>query len=417
MDKNGRSSMTKLEPEPLLVELARQVLDNWQSTEMERRRRLWRALFRLERVPKIPVKCAVYESYDLVWQQMIPEDKIVFKEGMRRHVELLLRIKLEKFRRLRDDDVIWPTLWASVDRGRGEDGLWGVPLKVESTGVVGGAYKPIPPIRTEADLERIRAPEVRPRPDEERRVVDEMTALTDGLLPVKINTDELHYGPYEWAVRMRGAEQLMYDFYDRPEWAHRLMDRITSGMVAYHKAREAAGMFDAEVALPRVHEPYDEIPPDRVKRLDASWCYVHAQSAAPLGPEMYAEFVHPYNARIAALFGKVYYHGCEDLGKKAAIIRDLPHLLHFHVSPWTQLEEVVPVFRGRRVVLEVHCHPTEVLFTYGPKEMRAELRRRIAEAEDMPFDLKLCDIQTIKGAEGQLERWTDIAMEEAGRRG
>jgi len=412
--------------EPLLVELAAQVLENWRSVEMERRRQLWMRHFRLRNQDKIPVKCAVFDYYDLVWQQLIPEDRLHFTAGLRRELEIQLRIKLQRFARLHDDDVIWPTLWGRVDRGRGPssggeareadgDSLWGLALRVEQTEDAGGAYRPLPPIREEADLERLHAPRPLPRPREEQRLTEEMNALTGGTLPAKVATDELHYGPYEWAVRLRGAQQLLYDAYDRPAWLHRLMARITEGMVSYHRERQALGMFDAEESLPRVHVPYDEVSPEHAQQLSAAWCYAHAQSAASLGPAMYAEFVQPYNARIAALFSKVYYHGCEDLGRKAAIIRDLPHLAYFHVSPWTRLAEVIEALGDRPVVLEVHAHPTEVLFTYNADEMRGELRRRIAEARGTVFDLKLCDIQTIRGAEGKLEMWTDVAMEESVR--
>jgi len=39
------------------------------------------------------------------------------------------------------------------------------------------------------------------------------------------------------------------------------------------------------------------------------WAYVSAQSAAPLSPKHYAEFIQPYHERVAEIFGKVYYHG------------------------------------------------------------------------------------------------------------
>ncbi len=408
-------------PEPLLMDLAAQVLDNWRSTEMERRRQLWTRHSRPERQNKIPVKCATFDYYDLVWQQLLPEEVFHFKEGLRRELEIQLRIKLNKFARLHDDDVIWPTLWGRVERGRGpsadasDDSLWGLPLRIEQTDSVGGAYRPVPPIQEEADLERLRIPRPLPRPAEERRLIEEMATLTGGLLPTKAATDELHYGPYEWAVRLRGAERLLYDAYDRPTWLHRLMAHITEGMVSYHRERESLGMFDAEESLPRVHVSYDEIAPEGMNRLAGAWCYAHAQSAASLGPAMYAEFVQPYNAQITALFHKVYYHGCEDLGRKAAIIRELPHLAYFHVSPWTHLADVIAALGDRPIILEVHAHPTEVLFTYSAAEMRAEIRRLIAGAQGMVFDLKLCDLQTIRGAEGKLEMWTDVAMEESVR--
>jgi hypothetical protein len=71
-------------------------------------------------------------------------------------------------------------------------------------------------------------------------MLEEAVELTGGLLPIKFHSDELHYGPIEWAVRLRGMDNLLYDVIDRPQFVHRLMDFITEGMVRYHRAREAA---------------------------------------------------------------------------------------------------------------------------------------------------------------------------------
>jgi hypothetical protein len=131
---------------------------------------------------------------------------------------------------------------------------------------------------------------------------------------------------------------------------------------------------------------------------------------------MYADFVQPYNARLAELHWKVYYHGCEDLGEKSAVIRELPNLVHFHVSPWTELEDVRPHLEGRGLVLEVHSHPTNVLFSYTGEEMRAELRRRADGASGFAFDLRLCDVVSIADSGERLRQWAETAQEESSAR-
>lgn len=404
---------TDLRADSLLVELANEALENWNSTEMERRRILWAEHFNCKKQSKIPVKCAIYDSHDLVWRQLLREDDIVHKQGLKRDLEIQLRIKLEKFRRFHDDDVILPVLRLELDRGRAPDGLWGVPLSYDHSDFEGGAVRPVPPLKSEEDLKLLRMPEVVPMDQGEARLRTLAAALTAGRLEISIRNDELHYGPYEWAVRLRGAENLLFDAYDRPEWLHELMDRITTGMVAYHRSREKSGMVDFLTDLPRVHVPYDKTESALAGRLAGQWAYVHAQSSASMGPAMYEEFVHPYNSRIAELFGRVYYHGCENLGRKASVIAQLPNLRYFHVSPWTRLSDIVPITAGRNIVLEVHSHPTEVLFCQDTEQIRRGIKRLKEEAEGQVFDFKLCDVETISGAEGKLETWTEIAMEES----
>jgi len=400
--------------EKLLVDLADEVNALCASPEMERRKPLWVKLFRGERPEKPPVKCAPFMTwgYDLVWRRLIPEERFHFKHGLARHLEVQLRKKIHKFRHLRDDDVIHPTVWVVAKEVTPTDEMWGLKISRTRPEEEGGAYKEIPAIRDEADLDRLTLPHF-----EEDRAVDdaardEARELLDDRVPVKRYTRRISYSPYEVAVLLRGGEPLLFDLYDRPDFVHRLMALLADGIVQVETEREAAGAFDVEEGT-LLHAPWDEFPPGGEHRLASGWAYLSAQSAAPLGPAMYAEFVHPYNARIAECFGKVYYHGCEDLGEKVTSIRELPHLRHFHVSPWTALGDVVPSLTGRKVALEVHAHPTNVLFVWGADGIRAEARRRMDEAGEMPFDYVLCDLQTIDGADGKLEMWCDVAMEES----
>ncbi len=396
-----------------LSDLAAEVARIAQSSEMQNRRELWVRHFDCERQGKIPVNCAMFIAQDdVVWSRLIPEEQRVYHHSLEAKLELAMRQRIYKFKHIPDDDVINPTLWLRALCSAGQPHAWGVPVEVEHSTEHWGSYKPQPAIKSPADLEHLRYPVFTIEKDKSAQLVERATELLNGHLTVKLHTDLLHFGPWEWAVRLRGIENLLYDVIDQPEFVHRLMEHVTTGLVNYHQQREASGAYDAESSL-GLHQPYDNILPGLEHRLGGGWVYCHAQSSASLSPSMYAEFVHPYNVRIASLFRRVYYHGCENLSKKAAIVRELPGLRHFHVSPWTNPEEVIPKLRGQSVVLEVHSHPTNVLFLFNAEQIRQELRERIAQSQGMVFDLKLCDIQTIEGADGKLQMWTQIAQEES----
>jgi hypothetical protein len=60
--------------------------------------------------------------------------------------------------------------------------------------------------------------------------------------------------------------------------------------------------------------------------------------------------------------------------------------------------------------MEVHSHPTNVLFLWGADEMREELTGLVRGAGDHAFNLKLCDIQTINADGGRaLITWSQAA--------
>lgn len=390
---------------PVLKELCLEAQEIASSPEHRRRRRLWTDFHALRPV-RTPVSFALYTN---VWERDIarPED-LRCPEGLARQIEIQLRARLWKARHIPDDEPLLPTVWLWTPRPAGCPPLWGVPL--ESRRSAGhGSYKPVPPLKSEDDLERVTGPTYREDEQAKRELLEQALDLTGGLATVKFRTDEVHYGPFEWAVRLRGMDNLLLDVVDSPGFVHRLMDRITEGMVSYHRQREAAGAVDAEESW-AIHMHYDEVPPGLEGRVKGCWAYVHAQSAASLSPAMYEEFIQPYNERIAGMFGKVYYHGCEDLSAKARIIRNLPNLRLFHVSPWTPLKPVLEAL-GSGIALEVHSHPARVLFTDSPEDTRADLQRLHREAAEAPHILKLCDVESVPDGGQRLVLWARLARE------
>jgi hypothetical protein len=288
--------------------------------------------------------------------------------------------------------------------------MWGVEMTVERTDE-SGSYKELPPIRRPEDLQNLRAPRYEIDRAETARVVEKAQALTGGALPVAVRTDELHWGPFEYAVRLRGIESILFDVYDAPGFLHRLMGTITDCIISYQDEREAAGGVAAD-ASSFGHVPYDEVPSDLRTRLKGMWAYIHAQSAASLSPQMYAEFIHPYNCRLASLAGKTYYHGCEDLSKKCRIIKTLPGLRLFHISPWTPAAPVISEL-GNSVAYEVHSHPTNVLFGGSRDEIRSELKRLKAAARGTSHVLALADVETFGGRFDRIAWWADAARDVA----
>ena len=179
--------------------------------------------------------------------------------------------------------------------------------------------------------------------------------------------------------------------------------------------------LDEFVYLPEVHDPsgfrvhfaypLPEFYPEK-PRLQDEWSYISAQTSSGLGPEMYEEFVHPFNVRLARLFpgGSVYYHGCECLDQKLDVLSTLPNLRRLHVSPWSSLKKASEKFEGK-VVLEVHAHPGKVFFGYTRDDMRLEIEKLVGEAGGASMDLNLSDIHSVNGNPDLLREWAEVAQE------
>jgi hypothetical protein len=422
----------------LIRDLADEVLAVWRSAPIQARRRMWARHIRGEKVEKVPVIVFLIWGDRALWEEVMPAD-IVSTDPLAASIEYQLKQKLWKWRNIPDDDLIRPWVALPLPRPADIGPLWGIELPQERT-AERGSSRPIPVVSGPDDLARLACP--RFRWDEARRaeLLARTRELLDDKLPIFFEANQMGESPFEHACRMCGMEALFLGVLDRPAFVHAVMEFVTEGMVAYHRQREAAGFVSAEDSWRRCKVRWDEVPAERPRGRSASgeagravaggaegegqgrgglrlkdvWAYVSAQSAAPLSPKQYQEFVQPYHERVAEIFGKVYYHGCEDLTAKMDIIAGLANLRRFHVSPWTDLT-VAAGKLGRRFIIEKHVHSPNVLFAFTPGEMREELRRALELGRDLVMEIHLSDITTVAGEPQRLVRWAATAQEETER--
>ncbi len=428
-----------------LRDLAERVVEAASDPRYAPRKEMWTRHNRLEKVAKTPVYVCLKRgrgtnANPVTWSELIPQDTRFSTGPLESDIELQLLQKLYKHDHIPDDEVLLPTIWIDpvrpapgntgnatddADTGSGSDfegtdakqaaRLWGLAFKERRSGGPGSAYAVEPVVTSEADLAKLKRPRYTINTGATRERVERAQELVDGKLPVKLRTDEIGYSPTETMISLMGMEAVLYGVYDRPEFIHRIMDFITDATIAYHLEREAVGGVDSEQTW-GYRMPYEEIPEsaDRYS-LALGWPTIAAQSMCGLSPAMYEEFVQPYHERLAQVAGKdrTYYHGCEDLTKKIPIIRQLPNLRRFHISPWTNLEVAADEL-GRDFVLEVVAHP-DTLHVQTDDEMRDWLERTMDIAGDSIFDLNLGEIETVFGDPSVLVRWAEIAQDVAER--
>jgi hypothetical protein len=433
---------TTSQPSADLEKLVERVEEEAADPMYAYRKDLWTRHLRGEKTAKTPVYLYLVGGVSVAWQELIPPETLVSRDSLERAIELQLRQKLYRHDHVPDDDVLVPTVWikpvrpeippedvdsptmkemasrpAPSDYGDtyGESmeaaRLWGLPFQRVWTGDSGGAYKVEPAVASKEDLSQLHRPAYEVDEEATQALWERASELVGGRLPVKIATDELGASPTETMVDLLGIEPVLYGVVERPDFIHRLMELITEGYIAYHRAREAAGAVDAEESWARrVH--YEELPKGAdAHLLTSTWASIAAQSLCGLSPAMYEEFIQPYHDRLAAILGerRIYYHGCEDLTAKIPIIRKLPNLRRFCVSPWTNLEVAVEQL-GREFVLETHVHPTDTLYAHTPDEMRKALERIMEVAGDCVVDI-CCEVHSVGPDPSVVTTWSQIAQE------
>jgi hypothetical protein len=343
--------------------------------------------------------------------------------SLARTIEFYLKKRVWAAEHIPDDHVVWPALPVPAVYAENHQ-RWGVALAWQDTGDELGSRTIIAPFREEIDLSRLRPPQTDVDEAATAARLEQAAELVGGRLVVYPAYETLGESPFEFAVRLRGMEQIFFDVYDRPELVHAMMEFITQSIIADHQQRELHGWTNSP---PDPSGRYQMVPtwrhisaylqPDWVERgprLCDEWAYVSAQSATGLGPRMYEEFVHPYNCRIAELFSAqtVYYHGCECLDQKLDIIATLPNLRRFHVSPWSSVALAARKFQGS-ALLEVHANPTLIALGATRDEMHKVIRGLVDAADGHPMNLCLTDIHNLGGNPDSLRTWAEVAQEAA----
>jgi hypothetical protein len=337
-----------------------------------------------------------------------------------REIEFFLKKVVWMAENVPDDHIVWPIMKLMAPVRKARD--WGVNIDMIPSGHDLGAKAYAMPFKDGIDLGRLTEPSWETDALSWEKKKQEALELTGGKLDVYPFYDSLGFSPFDILASFCGLESAMMFAVDKPGELKALMEFITSAMEKHHLEREKQGRINC---VPDRSGRYQIMTDFRVHcaflpqgagtpSLRHEWPYFGAQTSSGFGPDMYAEFVHPYHCRLAKYFsGKtVYYHGCETLDQKIVHIKDLPNLRRFHVSPWSSVSRAVEALRGK-AVMEVHAHPGKVFFGWGETEMRRNIRDLIDRSEGMPMDLNLSDIHSVNGNPGTLTLWARIAREEA----
>lgn len=398
--------------ENLIRELASEVLETCQSKENNRRKELWIKHNNLEGSGNILINLHLWKMADHpVWHEIITEDEIKSTNQEDRFVERQLRQKLFKFKKIDDDDVILPSVWITAVPANDEP-TFGLKPHMETPDNVMGSKKFRSVINNVLDIKKLKKTETTIN---EKNTADKAARIREicgGILPVKVILPQIGTSPFENVVQFRSMDEILYDFYDQPELIHTMMDFFTNSIIEDYIRLEKLYGFDPESTWDfRIH--FDRLEkPGKPGSLANCWAYISAQSAGIISPFMFEEFIQPYHERIAAIFGKVYYHGCEDLTQKAAIISQLPNLRRFHISPWSDIDSILDEL-GNKFVYETHVHPSNHLFLHDDEKIKQDVRELALKCKNrgVTADINLSDIETIHGEPDKLIRWSALARE------
>lgn len=235
-------------------------------------------------------------------------------------------------------------------------------------------------------------------------------------------------GGLRWAalwdriVFWRGAENVLYDLADRPEFLHDLMKKMVDIEMGVIDQMEALSLFESNGAYCHCLETYcDELPapgfdPDHVRAKDC-WVSGAAQIFSEVSPAMHDEFEIAYMKPIFERFGLVNYGCCEPLHRKIDIIKKINNVRAISVSPWADVNVAADAM-GADYVMARKPNPAFVAFAQLDEESIVRQTRETLEAckrNGTPVIFALKDITTVCHEPQRLDRWHDIVKREIAR--
>ena len=356
----------------------------------------------------------------ICWGELNGEEelKCVCQDPFARELESQLRVMLYRWKHFPCDMVFSP--YFRLDKRSTNSGI-GVETVTQNEEHHENAQSHlyVDNIPDEAALEKLHAPVIRYDREASEQRKQRAEEYFGDILPVRLVGTLLWEAIWDRITFTRGAETVLYDLLDRPEFLHDLMKKMVEIDLKAIDQYESENLLEAEGALCHCVETYsDDLPkpgfdPNHVRAMDC-WASGAAQIFSEVSPAMHDEFEIEYMKPIYARFGLVNYGCCEPLHNKIDIIRKLPNVRTISASPWANVE-IESEAMGSDFVMARKPNPAFVAFdSMDETAIRREIRATLnaCRKNNTPVVFVLKDITTIRNQPKRLDLWYNIAKSE-----
>ncbi len=287
-----------------------------------------------------------------------------------------------------------------------------------------GAYHIEPPLQDLArDFDQLRPRTYtvdRARAMEEKARLEE---VYDGILGVRPRGNPWWTMGLTWtAILLIGLENLMLYMYDEPEALHQLMAFLRDENLALLDWMTRENLFNLNNENDYIGSgsrgytsrlPQPDWQPGHTVRTRDLWTLIESQETVGVGPDLYAEFIFPYENTLAQRFGGVYYGCCEPVNTRWTVLKQMANLKRISVSPWCN-EAFMAEALGTQYVYSRKPNPTLVSTErFNEDAIRADLRTtmQLTKAHGNTVEIVMKDVHTLNGESDRLTRWVRIARE------
>ena len=366
------------------------------------------------------VRPLIFRDPENGWMEIITEDQMRCQGELARRWELALRKDIFWGECMGDDRVIESTfdvahVYTESDWGMHETKIGGEDF---------GAFRWESPLRSYDQIDALRFPTIAVDFDSSAVLLQTARDTLGDILQVRQRTKWWwSVGMTEKFVLLRGLEQMMRDVYDHPDGMKMLMAFLRDGHLAkldfleengllapnHDNVYVGSGGFGYTKQLPK--PGYD---PMNVRACDM-WGHSESQETTGISPEMFGEFIYPYQRPLLERFGLNCYGCCEPLDKRWSCIKDTPNLRRVSVSAWADREKMAEYLQDK-FIYSFKPNPTNLAV---PELMadaaRGEVRHALEVAKGCHLEIIMKDNNTLGGNPQNALQWCRIAREEIKR--
>ena len=359
---------------------------------------------------------------ELPWNEMNKNNELTLlcADEYLREIEWFLRCSIYKNNYMPADMFIQPFIPVNKVIHYGDIGI-SVEEAILSTNnensIVSHKYKDI--LETEEDLDKIHKPVVTYDMQKTLKRYNLIGEILGDILPVKLaGIGYFAVGPWDDISRYRGVSNLLIDLVDRPEFMHKIVQKLTDINLSYFEQYEDLNLFDnnsASLHCTPIHT--DDLPGksfDGIKLTRKNvWGRGYAQIFASVSNKMHEEFDIQYMIKTVGQCGLVYYGCCEPLDKKIDIVEKIPNLRKISVTPWANVDIAAEAI-NKKYVLSSKPNPSSVA---APMLNKEALKKEIGtilnacKRNNCACDIVLKDISTCCKRPENIFEWEQIVMD------
>lgn len=405
------------EDKQILSELGKKVAEIAARPIMKERAQLWKDHNMLKDTRPL-ILCDPENG----WNEILPDKDYKCSNSIARHWESLLRKYIFWGDFMNDDMVIEPYFnlpyvfnkvpWMVGDKKAGAN---------QGQKVADGTSYHIDTILTDySQMDEIRSEELEIDYKTSELLLETAKEIFSGSLEARLNTTWFwSFGMSDEMAFLRGLENMMFDFYDEPEAFHQVMQKILDAMMRRMDFLEEQGLFclnnDGTYVGSGGLGFTDELPaPDfsgRVRTKDM-WGLAESQNTVSVSPEMFEEFIFPYQEQMMNRFGLSCYGCCEPLDKRFDIIKRVKNLRRVSVSYWAD-KEIMAQKLGKNYIYSLKPSPTDLAVPVMDQDhVRKSLREYLRIAKNNHVELLMKDNHTLGKNPENVINWVRIAREE-----